>query len=126
MPHDCATKSTTEPTWPHPTAHDRVFVCRVVCCAVSCVVLFACGGGRGVCMVKCGVCAFGVRCVSAMPPCVQSKRLRVYQQCPHVSVCTSNAHMLKAFGPIAGTHGDVLNRHTEVLGGKEQERDEMG
>ena len=38
------------------------------------------------------------------PPCVHSKRLRVYQQ---------NARMLNTCGRLAGTHGGVLNARTE-------------
>ena len=40
-----------------------------------------------------------------MPPRVDSKRLRVYRQ---------QVHMFYTCGPVAGTHGDVLNRHTEA------------
>ena len=45
------------------------------------------------------------------PPCVHSKRLRVYVQ--NVPVCTGN--MPTCFfscGHVAGTHGNVLNAHT--------------
>ena len=37
------------------------------------------------------------------PPCVRSKRSRVYRQ---------HAHMFYTCGHVAGTHRDILNAHT--------------
>ena len=45
-------------------------------------------------------------CTFKTPPCVRSGRLRVYRQ---------QARMSKTFGPVAGTHGDVLTVHTEAF-----------
>ena len=66
-----------------------VGVCRCVCrCLLWCVTL------------KTSVCAFNTS------PCVRSKRPRVYRQ---------HAHMFFSCGHVAGTHGDVLNAHTEAF-----------
>ena len=52
---------------------------------------------------------------SKTPPCVRSKRLRVYVQ--NVSVCIGTTPAcVTTCGLGAGTHGDVLNVHTEVFG----------
>ena len=45
-------------------------------------------------------------CTFKTPPCVRSGRLRVYRQ---------QARMSWTFGPVAGTHGDVLTVHTEAF-----------
>ena len=69
-----------------------VVLCVVCCCVLLCV---------HVVLVKLGtVCPFKT------PPCVRSGRLRVYRQ---------QARMSKTFGPVAGTHGDVLTVHTEAF-----------
>ena len=70
------------------------------------VVVVVCG--------RCGVCGVA----RGRPPCVDSKRLRVYIQ--NVSVCTGTTrtcqvHMFDTCGRGAGTDGDVLNGHGGVL-----------
>ena len=91
-------------------------VCACVCCGV-CVLCVLCGVSVGcvVCCFLC-VCACGVGeawhaenlpvCTFKTPPCVRSGRLRVYRQ---------QARMSWTFGPVAGTHGDVLTVHTEAF-----------
>ena len=76
-----------------------VLVCVGVCWCVLCGVcvvwcLLWCG------MLKTSVCAFNTS------PCVRSKCPRVYQQ---------HAHMFYTCGHAAGTHGDVLNVHTQAF-----------
>ena len=110
-------------------------MCRVVCCA--CVLKWLCVCVESVCgvcagvgaqCVVCGVC--GVCCVCAVwcvcvvcvwrgltrgklpvcrlktSPCAGSKRLRVYPQ---------NDRMCSTCARFAGTHGGVLNLHTETF-----------
>ena len=49
-----------------------------------------------------------------LPPCVRSKRPRVYVQ--NVPVCTGTARTcVSTCARFAGTHGDVLNVHTEAF-----------
>ena len=91
-----------------------VVVC-VVCVWCVCVVCVWCVLCVCVCCFLC-VCTCGVGeawhaenppvCPFKTPPCVRSGRLRVYRQ---------QARMSKTFGPVAGTHGDVLTVHTEAF-----------
>ena len=87
-------------------------VVGVVCAVCRCVV--ACGSG---CMwlcawswlwrVWCGALKPAPPpCPSKTPQCVQTRRLRVYQQ---------QVHMFYTCERVAGTHGDVLNVHTEAF-----------
>ena len=69
----------------------RCGVCAVWCLWCLCV-------WRGLARGKHPVCRFQT------PPCVRSKRFRVYQQ---------NARMLNTCARFASTHGGVLNVHTE-------------
>ena len=73
-----------------------VRVCVVVCVCVVC----SCGVGEAWHAENPPVCTFKT------PPCVRSGRLRVYRQ---------QARMSWTFGPVAGTHGDVLTVHTEAF-----------
>ena len=96
----------------------RGVVCGVVLRVVVVVVvvllsvLCCCVCGVWVCLV-CGVCVvwhaekpWKHPCVAPdTPPCVDSKRPRVYRH---------HALVFKTCGRAAGTHGDVLNRHTEA------------
>ena len=94
-------------------------VCRYVLCWCWCW----CGNVWCVCRYVCNVwCVCGVVCVLSVwrglargkppvcrlktSPCVGSKRIRVYRQ---------NARMLNTCGRSAGTHGCVLNLHTETF-----------
>ena len=72
---------------------------------------------RGVYMLWCGVVLCGVvRCGAPCgkpsvcrfktPPCVRSRRLRVYPE---------NARMFNTCARFPGTHGGVLNAHTEAF-----------
>ena len=83
-----------------------VTVCLSPCDVVLC---WCCVVDIIVCECMCGVCGvvfvLWCWCTLEKPPCVDSKRPRVYRQ--HV-------HMSKTCGRVAGTHGDVLNRHTEA------------
>ena len=90
-----------------------VWCCCVLCCVVLCVVVL-CGVVWCVCVCVCGVCVcvcvvvgFARLGTQKKPPCVDSKRPRVYRH--HAHMCY---HMRRG----AGTHGDVLNLHTEVFG----------
>ena len=75
----------------------RVVLCVVVLCGVVCVVW---------CVARLGT--------QKKPSCVRSK-LRVYVQ--NVSVCAGTTPAcVTTCGLGAGTHGDVLNLHTEVFG----------
>ena len=97
------------------------FLCRCVCCCVLvCVWCEWC---------VCGVCGGGVWwwCVARLG--TQKTNLRV--QIQNVPVCTGTTRtfVLPHAGRGAGTHGDVLNLHTEVFGrthggegGKRRER----
>ena len=67
---------------------------RVVLCVVSCVVL---------CCVVCVVWCVARLGTQKTPPCVDSKRPRVYRH--HARMCARGA----------GTHGDVLNLPTETF-----------
>ena len=49
-------------------------------------------------------------CRFKTPPCVRSGRLRVY-----LRVCPENACMFNTCGRFPGTHGSVLNAHTEAF-----------
>ena len=86
-----------------------------------CGVLYCCGLWCVVCGV-CGVCVWCVWCVwrglgtrknsvcrFKTSPCVGSKRFRV---------CRQNARMCSTCARFAGTHGSVLNRHTERREGR--------
>ena len=100
-----------------------VWLCGVVCgCACGCVVL--CVVVRVVWWCVCVVCGEAWR--TENPPCVDSKRLRVY--CQDVSVCTvRTSPCVQATGPHVQhmrarcrytrrrpdrTHGGVLHLHT--------------
>ena len=98
----------------------RGVLCCVVMCGVGagvgaqCVCVCVCGGGcvvRGACCV-CWVCNAAWHaeklpvCRFKTSPCVRSKRLRVYWQ---------NARMCSTHARFAGTHGSVLNLHTETF-----------
>ena len=113
-----------------------VFVCVVCACGVvcGCVVLVCACGVVCACVLWCVCCVFCVVCLwvcgvlffvcvymwcwwslaRGKPPCV-------YVQ--NASVCTvrtspcvrQQARMSKTFGPVAGTHGDVLTVHTEAF-----------
>ena len=106
--------------------------CVSMClCVLLCVVCC-------VCCVLCAVCAVCVVCVwcdtpeksvcAKRPPCVDSKRPRVYRHhahcgvkpswkvtCVNMVVCTPVAPRarVETHARAAGTHGDVLNLHTE-------------
>ena len=85
---------------------------RVVWC------VWCCGGLW--CVVVCVVCVCGV-----VSPCVRSKRLRVLVQ--NVPVCTGTTRTcVTTCGRGAGTHGDVLNLHTEVFGTNTRKRGGRG
>ena len=71
----------------------------LLCCVVSCVVVCV------VWRVWCGTLNTHV-CSFKTPPCEHSKRPRVYRQ---------QVHMFYLCGRGAGTHGDVLNVHTEAF-----------
>ena len=75
-------------------------MCLVCVCVCLCVCVFVCCG-----MVKKREKKKTV-CTMKTPPCVHSKRPRVYRQ---------QAHMFHTCGLGAGTHGDVLNVHTESV-----------
>ena len=95
-----------------------IWCCGVLCCVVMCDV----GAGVGVQCEVCGVCSVcsvlsvlsvlsvcGAAWHAEKPPCVDSKRPRVYVQ--NVSVYASNTRTcFSACG--RGTHRDVLNLHT--------------
>ena len=86
-----------------------VGVCGVLC--VLCGVSVGCVVCCFLCVCTCGVGeAWHAEnppvCPSKTPPCVRSGRLRVYRQ---------QARMSWTFGPVAGTHGDVLTVHTEAF-----------
>ena len=56
-------------------------------------------------VVLCGVCVWCVWCGTLKtPPCVRSRRLRVNQE---------KSRMFNTCGRFPGTHGGVLNLHTE-------------
>ena len=99
----------------HDSKHSFVCACSVVCvlCAWWCLV---CCVSVGVCVCVCvGVCgatwhAENPPCVGFQTsPCVRSKRLRVYRK--HARMCSTCAR-------FSGTHGGVLNVHTETFGGE--------
>ena len=73
-----------------------------VCCFVLCVVVLYVLLVVWCCVVLCGVVRLGMR---KTPPCVDSKRLRVYVQ--HVPVCTGKT-------PACSTHVGVFRVHTEA------------
>ena len=77
-----------------------VWVCGVSRCGCGC------GRGRGVCVcaVWCGTLKTPVSPLQT-PPCEHSKHLRV---------CWHHANMFQHVGVVMGTHGDVLNVHTEA------------
>ena len=86
-------------------------VCCVLCsawCLWWCLVWVCC-----VCLVSvvsvCGAAwhAENPVCKFQTPPCVRSKRFRVYRQ---------NARMMNTCRCFARTHGSVLNVHTEAFG----------
>ena len=85
------------------------FCLRVVLCGrgVVVVVVLLVVVVRGVCLV----CVFVFVCCGTVKkrekkkPCVRSKRPRVYWH---------QAHMYETCGLTAGTHGNVLNGHTEA------------
>ena len=89
-----------------------VVYCYVLCwCWCWCAMCGAWCVCRGcVCGVLCAVCVarLGTRknpvCRFKTSPCVGSKRIRV---------CRQNARMLNTCARFAGTHGGVLNLHTE-------------
>ena len=62
------------------------------------------------CGVVCGV--WCVVCDTLKNPCVHSTRLRVYVQYVPVCASTTRTHV-STCARGAGTHGDVLNPHTE-------------
>ena len=75
----------------------------------SCVVVCCC------CVSWCGVCAV---CVVVRhwkkPPCVRSKRPRVYRH--HAPMCFNMCAWCRhTRGRFESTHGDVLHGHTEVF-----------
>ena len=88
--------------------------CWCWCCVCTCGVT-CCFGGVCACVV---VVRVWVVCDEAWhaetppvcrfktPACVRSGRLRVYRQ---------HARMFNTCGPVASTHGDVLNVHTEAF-----------
>ena len=82
----------------------------VVCCGVVCSVVVC--GVVWCCVVLCGVVRLGMRKTPSVcrfkktPPCVRSRRLRVYR---------GNARMFNTCGRFPGTHGGVLNAHTEAF-----------
>ena len=66
-----------------------------------------------VCVVVCVRCrgAVAVWCLDSKPPCVHSKRARVYVR--NFSVCTGTTRTcVSTCARFAGTHGNVLNVHT--------------
>ena len=71
----------------------------VQCVCNACFVSVVCGA-----WCVCGV--FGAAWHAEKPPCVGSKRLRVYRQ---------NARMCSTCARFASTHGSVLNVHTEAF-----------
>ena len=92
-----------------------VYVCLCLCvslslspCCVVCVVCVVCG--------VCGVCGvWCVWCVWCGVGLARRKNLRVQVQ--NVPVCTSTTRTCgNTCARGAGTHGDVLNLHTEVFG----------
>ena len=88
--------------------HVVLCVVLVVCCGVvvwcCCVVVVWCG------VVVWYVARLGARkkptvLMSSTPPCVHSRRLRLYRH---------DACMLNTCGRFAGTHGGVLKLHTKA------------
>ena len=82
-------------------------------CGVQCVVC-------AMCVCSCAVC--GVHCVGAMygwcvvwraerHSCVDSKRYRVHSK--RLRVRRQNVQIISTSRRVDGTHGDVLNAHTE-------------
>ena len=97
-------------------------------CCWRCVVVVVCCGVFGLCLVcvavmwcvvvVCLVCVVVLLCVvvchAEKHPCVHSKRLRVYVQ--NVSVFTGTTRTcFSTCARGAGTHGDVLNVHTQAF-----------
>ena len=95
----------------------RYVWCGVCGVCVVCVVCVRCG--------VCGVCVCGAAwhaetspvCRFQTPPCVRSKRF---------SVCRQNARMLNTCARFVGTHGGVLNVHTETFLNQHTGRKEGG
>ena len=84
----------------------RVGVCVSVCvwCVCRCVCVCVCVSCVCRCLLWCGTLKTSV-CAFNTSPCVRSKCPRVYRQ---------HAHMFFSCGHVAGTHGDVLNVHTQA------------
>ena len=77
-----------------------------------------------VCVVVCGVAHREKVCRFKTPPCVRSKRLRVYQH--HAHMCYHmRAWCRYTRGRFERTHGGVSNLHTGE-GGREEEEERRG
>ena len=91
-----------------------VLCCVVLCCVVLCCVVLCCVVVVLCCVVLCGVCV--VWCVARLgtqkqPPCVDSKRPRVYRH--HAHICYHMcAWCLYTRGRFESTHGGFLDGHT--------------
>ena len=87
-----------------------VMCCGVLwCCSVGDVLWWCCVGDVLWCVVCCVVCCVTLKnpvCAFKTLACVRSKRPRVYRQ---------HAHMFYTCARVAGTHGDVLNVHTQAF-----------
>ena len=80
-----------------------------LCCGVVCSVGGVWCGVVLCCSVWCGAAWHAENtsvCRFKTPPCVRSRRLRVYRE---------NARMCWTCGRFPGTHGGVLNAHTEAF-----------